>query len=222
MKKKRKIAPSILAADFARLCEEIKLVEKAGAELIHVDVMDGHFVPNISIGPPVVKSIRKCTDLFLDVHLMIEHPLQYVDAFVDAGADNITFHIEAADDVQSVIDKIKSRNIKAGISVKPDTPVSSVERYIMDIDLFLIMSVEPGFGGQSFMEKSLNKLKESQVLVQKKNLSRLDIEVDGGVHLGNIKSISDAGAEVIVAGSEIFSADDPAQRFKELQIAVNS
>jgi ribulose-phosphate 3-epimerase len=219
MKKKRKIAPSILAADFARLCEQIKLVEKGGAQIIHIDVMDGHFVPNISIGPPVVSSIRKCTDLFLDVHLMIENPLNYIDAFVKAGANNITFHVEAANDVIAVIDKIKSHHINAGISVKPATPVSAVSDYLERLDMFLIMSVEPGFGGQQFMLQALGKLREAQTLVQSKNLA-VDIEVDGGVNTENIKMISDAGAEVIVAGSEIFGASDPLRRFKELNKIV--
>jgi len=221
MKIKRKIAPSILAADFSRLCDQIKLVEQAGAELIHVDVMDGHFVPNISIGPPVVRSIRKCTDLFLDVHLMIEHPLDYVEAFVKAGANNITFHIEAADAAGAVIDKIKSHSIGAGISIKPDTPVAVIEEYINRLDMLLIMSVEPGFGGQSFMRGALDKLTRAQQLKQSGQLTGLNIEVDGGVDVDNIKEISRAGAEVIVAGSEIFGAPDPAQRFKELQNLAN-
>jgi len=215
MSKKRKIAPSILAADFSRLCEQIKLVEKAGAEISHVDVMDGHFVPNITIGPAVVKSIRMCTDLFLDVHLMIEHPLNFIDAFAKAGANNITFHIEAADDVGAVIDKIKSHNINAGLSVKPATAVAAVKEYINRIDLFLIMSVEPGFGGQSFIENSLEKLKEAQEMIQSGNLN-VDIEVDGGVNPENIQEISRAGAEILVAGSEIFGADNPTRRFEEM------
>jgi len=222
MRKQRKIAPSILAADFSRLCEQIKLVEKGGAEIIHVDVMDGHFVPNISIGPPVVSSVRKCTKLFLDVHLMITHPLDYIDAFVKAGADNITFHVEADDDVRDVINKIKSHNIKAGISIKPATSVSVVKDYIELVDLFLIMSVEPGFGGQKFITESLDKLREAQELLISKNLPHVDIEVDGGVGLENIKQISDAGAEIIVAGSEIFKADDPAKQFEDMNRIVNS
>ena len=221
MTKKRKIAPSILAADFSRLCEQIKLVEKAGAEVIHMDVMDGHFVPNITIGPAVVRSVRTCTDLSLDVHLMIEHPLDYVDAFAKAGANNITFHIEAADDAGAVIKKIKSHKINAGLSVKPGTSISAIEEYIEDIDLLLIMSVEPGFGGQSFIKNSLDKLKQAQSLVQSKHLA-VDIEVDGGVNMDNIKEISLAGAEIIVAGSEIFGADDPARRFIELNQLANS
>jgi ribulose-phosphate 3-epimerase len=222
MSKKRKIAPSILAADFSWLCEQIHLVEKGGAELIHVDVMDGHFVPNITVGPVVVSSIRKCTDKFLDVHLMIENPGNYIDAFAKAGADNITFHIEATDDPAAVIKKIKTHNIRAGISIKPATPLSVLHEYIHQIDLLLIMSVEPGFGGQKFISASLDKLRQAQILLKSNNLTNVDIEVDGGVDLQNIKEIVDAGADIIVAGSEIFHSKDPTKKVQEMYRIVNS
>ena len=221
MTNKRKIAPSILAADFARLCQQIQLVEKGGAGIVHIDVMDGHFVPNITIGPVVVASIRKCTDLFLDVHLMIENPEQYIEAFVKAGADNITFHIEATSRPDIVIGKIKSHKINAGISLKPVTPLSRVEEYIKKIDLLLIMSVEPGFGGQKFMPHSIEKLNQAQRLKLANNLEHLEIGVDGGVTLENVKEISAAGAEIIVAGSEIFHSKDPTARIHEMYRIVN-
>lgn len=221
MANKRKIAPSILAADFARLCQQIQLVEKGGAGIVHLDVMDGHFVPNITIGPVVVASIRKCTDLFLDVHLMIENPDKYIDAFAKAGADNITFHIEATAQPNVVIDKIRTHKINAGISIKPATPLSRVEQYLKMIDLLLVMSVEPGFGGQKFMPHCIEKLNQAQQLKQANNLEHMEIEVDGGVTLENIKEISNAGAEIIVAGSEIFHSKDPSARIQEMYRVVS-
>ena len=222
MRKRRKIAPSILAADFSRLGKQIKLVERAGIEMIHVDVMDGHFVPNISIGPVVVSSVRKITDLTLDVHLMIENPEDYINAFVKAGADIITVHLEACMDLNAVIKQIKDHNIKAGVSIKPKTPVSAVENFLEKIDLLLIMSVEPGFGGQKFIPNSLDKLREVQSLIQSVNLTHVDVEVDGGIYLDNIKEVSDAGAEILVSGSGIFSTKDPAQSIKDMYRIVNS
>lgn len=215
--KRPKIAPSILDSDFSRLGEQVKIVEKTGVEILHIDVMDGHFVPNISIGPVVVKSVRRITELFLDVHLMIENPENYIDAFVNAGADNLTVHQEACDDLGIVIRRIKDHNIKAGVAIKPKTPVSSITNIIEEIDLLLIMSVEPGFGGQKFIPGTLSKLSQAQELVQSKNLKSVDIEVDGGISIKNIKEISDAGAEIFVVGSAIYGAQNPAAVIKQMQ-----
>ncbi len=219
--KKRKIAPSILSADFANLGKQVELVEKGGAELIHVDVMDGHFVPNITIGPLVVKALRPVTNLPLDVHLMIENPGNYIDAFANAGADYLTVHVEACPHLHHVIQAIKEKNVKAGVALNPHTPVSAIEEIISDLDLILIMSVNPGFGGQKFISNSLNKLRQTQQLLKEKGLSHIEIEVDGGVKLDNIKEISDAGAELIVSGSGIYKTEDPIKTIKDMLDIVN-
>jgi len=216
IKKPRKIAPSILSANFANLANDISIVEKAGAGLIHVDVMDGRFVPNITVGPPIVKSIRRTTKLPLDVHLMIEEPALHIDAFANAGADYITVHVEACRHLHKVVQSIKQKNIKAGVSLNPHTPLSSIEEIIEDLDLILIMSVNPGFGGQKFIPNSLGKLKRLQELLASRNLNHVEVEVDGGVSLDNIKEISEAGAELIVAGSAIFHSSDPAKTVREM------
>ncbi len=218
MNKKRKIAPSILAADFARLAEQIELVESAGVDLIHVDVMDGHFVPNISIGVPVVSSIRKVTDLPLDVHLMIENPADYVDAFVDAGADYLTVHLEACPNLHEVTKLIKNKNIKAGVAINPSTPVESLDHnYLDEIDLILIMSVNPGFGGQKFIPETLARLNQTQAILQKRGLNHIEVETDGGIQLENMKEVAEAGAEILVSGSGIYNTDNPTQTILEMK-----
>lgn len=198
-----KIAPSILSADFAKLGEDIVAIDKAGADFIHIDVMDGNYVPNISIGLPVIKSIRKYTEKTFDVHLMIEEPGRFIDDFIAVGADLITVHYEADRHVDRTIQYIKSKGIKAGIVLNPGTPVSMIKDLIPALDMVLIMSVNPGFGGQKFIEYSLNKIAEVKELSEKYNKDLL-IQVDGGIDASNIKKVVDAGANVIVAGSAVF------------------
>lgn len=198
-----KIAPSILSADFAKLGEDIVAIDKAGADFIHIDVMDGNYVPNISIGLPVIKSIRKYTEKTFDVHLMIEEPGRFIDDFIAVGADLITVHYEADRHVDRTIQYIKSKGIKAGIVLNPGTPVSMIKDLIPALDMVLIMSVNPGFGGQKFIEYSLDKIAEVKKLSEKYNKELL-IQVDGGIDASNIKKVVDAGANVIVAGSAVF------------------
>jgi len=202
------VSPSILSADFSNLERDIKRVEEAGADWIHIDVMDGHFVPNITIGAPVVKSIRKVTKMPLDVHLMIENPEKYVKDFIDAGADIITIHYEAALIVKDLIDQIKIFGAKAGVSIKPKTPASVLESFISDVDLVLIMTVEPGFGGQKFMNDCLPKIKDVKNLLAEYDLSKTVIEVDGGIDDATCKLAIEAGANALVAGSYIYSSPD--------------
>lgn len=198
-----KISPSILSADFSKLGEEVIKVDEAGADFIHIDVMDGNFVPNISIGLPVIKSIRNKTDKIFDVHLMIESPSRYIDEFVKAGADIITIHYEAEKHIDRAIEYIKSKGVKAGVSLNPGTPTFVLKDIIEKLDLVLIMSVNPGFGGQKFIPYTLNKIKEVKKMSLEAN-NNLLIEVDGGVDKNNSKSIIEAGANVLVAGSAIF------------------
>lgn len=211
------LAPSMLAADFKELGKEIRTIEENGAEYLHFDVMDGIFVPNISFGIPVLASIRPCTKMVCDAHLMITEPIRYVEAFVKAGADLITIHLEACGDVQATIDKIRECGVKVGISICPDTPVSSLEKWVDKVDMVLIMSVHPGFGGQSFIPTSLDKIRELKAMIDRKGLD-VDIQVDGGIGLGNVEEVVKAGANIIVAGSSVFKNDVGANTRAMLEI----
>ena len=198
-----KISPSILSADFSKLGEEIVSLEKAGADYIHIDVMDGHFVPNITIGPEVIKRLRPVTKLTFDVHLMIAPVDPFIKDFADAGADIITFHPEATEDISKTIKLIKSHSKKVGVSLKPLSPISLIEDYLNEIDLILIMSVNPGFGGQKFMPEVLDKMKLLREIVEQKKL-KVDIEIDGGINFDNSKKAKDFGANILVSGSTVF------------------
>ena len=202
------IAPSILSADFSKLGAEIKSVEDAGADWIHVDVMDGHFVPNITIGPLIVEAARRSTSLPLDVHLMIENPERYIADFAKAGADLISVQVEACVHLNRTIQMIKESGIRAGVVLNPSTPLSTIEWVLEDIDFIMIMSVNPGFGGQNFIPNSLDKISALRKMLQDRGLETL-IEIDGGVNEKTIKDISDAGVDVFVVGNTIFSADEP-------------
>jgi len=202
-----KLAPSILSADFARLGEQIAEVTRAGADYIHVDVMDGHFVPNITIGAPVVASIRRVTSLPLDVHLMIEHPERYISEFINAGADIITVHVEASPHIHSTIQAIKELGAKAGVSLNPPTPLSAVDEFIHHVDLILIMSVNPGFGGQSFIPETLPRIANMRKMLDNRKPG-VELEVDGGINADNAPGIVEAGADVLVAGNSVFRAED--------------
>ncbi len=199
-----KISPSILSADFSILGDEIKSLEKAGADLIHIDVMDGHFVPNITMGPPIIKMVRKCTKLPFDVHLMISPVEKYIKAFADAGSDIITIHPEATDNLKRAVSTIKSLGKKAGVSLNPKTPISALMDVINDIDLILIMSVNPGFAGQSFMSEVLPKVTELRKMINDKKL-KIDIEIDGGINFETAPLAVKAGANILVSGTTIFS-----------------
>lgn len=202
-----KIAPSILASDFARLGEEVKDVEAAGADYIHIDVMDGHFVPNITIGAPIVRALRPVTTLPLDVHLMIENPDSFIEEFADAGADIITVHAEACPHLHRTIQLIKSKGTKAGVVINPGTPVEAIKHVIEDVDLVLLMTVNPGFGGQAFIERVLSKITETKQLAASLGVSP-EIEVDGGVNAETARLCIEAGATVLVAGSAIYNQSD--------------
>ena len=198
------VAPSILSADFSKLGEEIKAVEHAGADWIHIDVMDGHFVPNITIGPVVVSKIRKISDIFFDVHLMIENPGKYVEQFAKAGADLITIHAEACDDILSTINKVKDLGCKVGVSINPETSLDVIKEIIQNVDLVLIMSVHPGFGGQSFIEDVLPKIKKTRDIISKID-KEIHLEVDGGINDKTAKTAIEYGADVLVAGNFVFT-----------------
>lgn len=211
-----KIAPSILAADFSKLGEEITKVEKAGADLIHIDVMDGHFVPNITLGPPVVKCLRKTTKLPFDVHLMIENADQYIDSFIDAGADIISVHIESNPHIHRTLQQIRRKGAKVSVALNPATPLDTLEWLLDDVDMVLLMTVNPGFGGQSFIEGMTEKVRELRKMANRKG-EKIDIEVDGGMDTENIYRITEAGANVIVAGSTVYKAPDTAEIIRSLR-----
>jgi len=205
--KKIQISPSILSADFSNLGEEIKRLEEGGADLIHVDVMDGHFVPNLTIGPPVIKSIKNFTKLPFDVHLMISPVHKYIEDYAKAGADIITFHPEATDNLQNTIELVKKLNKKVGVSLNPDTEISVLNENFSNIDLILVMSVYPGFGGQKFIEDSIEKIKKLKKIKEENNYN-YDIEVDGGINFSNSKDVLTAGANILVSGTTIFNENN--------------
>lgn len=209
-----RLAPSILSADFSRLGEDVALIEKAGAHVIHIDVMDGHFVPNISYGAVVMKSLAGRTKLPFDVHLMIAHPDEYLEDFVTDQTEFITVHQEACPHLHRTVQHIKSLDVKAGVALNPATPLSALDYMLEEVDLVLIMSVNPGFGGQKFIGSALEKVKELKALGGKKNCD-FTIEIDGGVNLENVKSVTEAGAELVVAGSSVFQAPDVEKRVQE-------
>ncbi|MBP6606873.1 MAG: ribulose-phosphate 3-epimerase [Nitrospira sp.] len=211
-----RIAPSILSADFARLAEEVARVEEAGADWLHIDVMDGHFVPNLTVGPPIVEALRKVTALPLDVHLMMTNPDAFIGEFAEAGADYLTVHVEACPHLHRTVQSIKERGVKAGVTLNPATPAGTLSEIVRDADLILIMSVNPGFGGQKFIPSSLRKIAEVRALIDRTQ-SRALLEVDGGVKPDNVTEILAAGAEVLVAGSAVFSSHDYAAAITALR-----
>jgi ribulose-phosphate 3-epimerase len=208
-----RIAPSILSSDFGHLADEIAAVERAGADMVHVDVMDGHFVPNLTIGPPIVEAIRKVTSLPLDVHLMMTNPDDFIEEFAEAGATYLTVHVEACPHLHRTVQSIKERGVKAGVTLNPATSLSSVEEILPDADLLLIMSVNPGFGGQKFIPGVLNKIRQARAMIAKTGKPVL-LEVDGGIKADNAGSIVEAGADILVAGSAIFEA--PGRDYKRI------
>lgn len=208
------LSPSLLSADFSKLSEELATVKNAGARYIHLDIMDGHFVPNITFGAPVLRSIRKVTDLVFDVHLMIENPENYLADFASAGADILNVHFEACTDLGKIIDKIHSLGCKAGVTVKPDTPVEAVASVLDKVDMVLVMTVYPGFSGQKFIPEALNKI-PALVKERKERKLNFDIQIDGGVSLSNLRQVLDAGADSIVAGSAVFGAENPGEAVAE-------
>jgi len=216
----KKIAPSILSADFSRLGDEVRAVERAGADVIHVDVMDGHFVPNITIGPLVVQGLKKLTSLPLDVHLMIEKPERYIEVFAQAGSNWITIHAEVCPHLKRMIKKIRQLNVRPGIVLKPATSLKTLYPILDDIDLVLIMSVNPGFGGQFFIPSALKKIEKLRKIVDQ-NSYPLEIEVDGGVKIENIREVSRAGADIFVVGTGIFKAENYSETIRKLRIEIS-
>lgn len=215
------ISPSILSADFARLAEAVQMVEAAGADWIHVDVMDGHFVPNLTVGPPMVEALRKVTSLPLDVHLMMTNPDDFIPEFVDAGADLLTVHVEACPHLHRTVQSIKERQVKAGVSLNPATSVTSVEEILGDVDLVLVMSVNPGFGGQQFISSCLDKIRRVRTMINNSR-SSAHLEVDGGVNLTNVASVIQAGANVLVAGSAIFGSKNIPETIRRMRTAAQT
>lgn len=214
------LAPSILAADFNNLGEEMKKTERNGAQYIHFDVMDGMFVPSISFGMPVLKSIHDTTEQIMDAHLMVQEPIRYIEAFKDAGADIVTIHLEACENVEETIAKIRECGMKVGLSICPETSEKEVEHLLSKIDMLLVMSVHPGFGGQKFIPESLDKIRAICKMIEEQGLN-VDIQVDGGIYLTNVREVLDAGANIIVAGSAVFKGD-PAQNTKEFMEILKS
>lgn len=211
------LSPSILAADFKVLGQEMKKTEENGAAYIHFDVMDGMFVPSISFGMPVLASINDATEQFMDAHLMVQEPIRYVEAFQKAGADSVTVHLEACEDVKTTLDKIHACGMKAGLAVNPETDVKELVPYLEDVEMILIMSVHPGFGGQKFIPESLDKIRAVRAMLNEKNLET-DIQVDGGIYVENVREVLDAGANVIVAGSAVFRGDAGENTAKFMEI----
>ena len=211
------LAPSILSADFNRLGEQIQRVEKAECRWLHIDIMDGMFVPSISFGMPVLASIHDATEQFMDAHLMVQEPIRYVEAFQKSGADYVTVHLEACEDVKTTLDKIHACGMKAGLAVNPETDVKELVPYLEDVEMILIMSVHPGFGGQKFIPESLDKIREVRAMLNEKNLET-DIQVDGGIYVENVREVLDAGANVIVAGSAVFRGDAGENTAKFMEI----
>ncbi|NLA83517.1 MAG: ribulose-phosphate 3-epimerase [Clostridiales bacterium] len=213
-----KIAPSILAADFTRLGEEVSLLEKGGADMVHIDVMDGHYVPNLSFGPMVVKAIRPLTNIPFDVHLMMDNPMEFVDEFIEAGADSITVHAEVLPHLHRSLTYIKNKGIQAAFALNPSTPLCVLDYVLQDVDMILLMSVNPGFGGQEFIPGMLQKISELKERLFKANSNAI-IQVDGGISLKNIRQVTEAGADCLVAGSSVFSTSDPAAMIRLLRDA---
>jgi ribulose-phosphate 3-epimerase len=216
---RKKIAPSILSADFAHLADEIKAVEEAGADLIHIDVMDGHFVPNFTIGPPIVAAIKKVAHRPLDVHLMMTNPDDFIPEFIEAGSDYLTVHVETCPHLHRTIQSIKERGIRAGVTLNPATPISSVEPILPEVDLLLIMSVNPGFGGQKFIPLVMDKIKAARRMIDSQGL-KVELEADGGLKLENVGAISSAGADIFVAGSAIFGSKDYKETIAKMRKAI--
>jgi ribulose-phosphate 3-epimerase len=217
----KKIAPSILSADFAYLADEIAKVTEAGADMIHVDVMDGHFVPNFTIGPPIVKAIRKVTRLPLDVHLMMTNPDDYIHDFIKAGSNYITVHVETCPHLHRTIQSIKEEGVKAGVTLNPATPLSSVEEILGEVDLLLIMSVNPGFGGQSFIPSVLEKLRRARTMIDQRG-AKVELEIDGGIKVENVAAIAQAGADILVSGSAIFQSKDYKDTIQKMRQAIGT
>ena len=212
-----KISPSLLAADFTKLGEEVARISKAGAEMLHLDVMDGHFVPNMSFGPDVIKAIRPVSDIFFDVHLMIDRPERYVDKFIAAGADGVTIHFESTENPAEVLKSIRAAGKKSGLSISPDTPAEAIEELLPLADMVLIMTVYPGFGGQKLIPAQLEKAQKVRNMLDAKGLTATDVQADGGIGLGNLADVLSRGINVVVAGTAVFGAPDPAAVIAEMR-----